>query len=460
MILISFHQGTLELTGTPEVLAPVAELVRWDGRTLCFRAEARRYGPLLLTLHRLGIPFQDRARAFQRRSFTPRDDHRPRPHQLEAIQAWAKAEGRGVVVLPTGAGKTLVARLAMVHAQRDTLVLVPTIDLLTQWHTQLQAIFGPPVGILGGGEHQVEPITVSTYDSALIHMERLGNRFGLLICDECHHLPAPTTRLVAVESIAPFRLGLTATPEREDGAHAELESLIGPICYRTEITDLEGSYLAPYRLEHLAIHLDPDEQDAYQAAYAHYRGFARDNGISFRSASGWQQFLQVCARTREGREAFAAYRTQKRIARASRAKLRRLWAVLRRHAGERVLIFTDDNATAYTIGETFFLPVLTHKTRVTERRSLLEAFRKGEIPVLVTSRVLNEGVDVPEVGVGVVVSGTGSVREHVQRLGRLLRPQAGKEAILYEMVSEDTAETFTSQRRRRHQAYQREPSLL
>ncbi|MBN8525842.1 MAG: ATP-dependent helicase, partial [Planctomycetes bacterium] len=144
---------------------------------------------------------------------------------------------------------------------------------------------------------------------------------------------------------------------------------------------------------------------------------------------------------------------QKRLARASRAKLRAVWELLREHAGERCLVFTDDNDTAYEIGRQMVLPVLTHHTRPAERRAMLDAFRGGSWPVLVTSKVLNEGVDVPEASVGIIVSGSGSVREHVQRLGRILRPKDGKVAVLYELVSAGTAEGFTSERRRSHAAF-------
>ncbi|MBF0160737.1 MAG: DEAD/DEAH box helicase family protein [Magnetococcales bacterium] len=455
MVRIQFEQGSLKITGSGAQLAPVASWVRWDDRTETFRAEARRYGPILMTLHRLKIPFRDEARQFNQQAFQLAQTFQPRPHQAQAFAAWIAAKRRGVVVLPTGAGKTLVARMAIAHTRRDALILVPTLDLMQQWYEQLLDSFSIPIGLLGGGENQLEPITVCTYDSAYLRMEQIGNRFGLLICDECHHLPATTTRLAAILSIAPFRLGLTATPERVDGQEEDLYDLLGALCYRSEIIDLEGKYLAPYRLEQIPVTLDPDERVAYDTAYAQYREFARNSGISFSKPNGWSQFVQVCYRSKEGRAAYQAYRMQKRLARASRAKLRTVWGLLRRHKGERVLLFTDDNATAYAIGETFFLPVITHHTRLGERKRLLDGFRAGQLPFLVNSHVLNEGVDVPDVSVGIIVSGSGSVRAHVQRLGRILRPQPGKQAILYELVSEGTAEMFTSEKRRQHVAYQR-----
>ncbi|ABK43170.1 type III restriction enzyme, res subunit [Magnetococcus marinus MC-1] len=457
---ITFNLGTLILHGSAEELALVAEHVTWDDRIHAYRAEARYYGTIALALHRAKIAFDDQARAFDKQPFQLVSPLHPRPHQQIAIQKWAENNHTGVVVLPTGSGKSLVARLAMQRVRRNTLITVPTLDLMHQWVEQLHAAFNQEIGMLGGGEHSLHPITVSTYDSAAIHMERYGCRFGLLICDECHHLPTPSTRLVATMCMAPFRLGLTATPERSDGGETTLYDLLGAQVHRVEIQHLEGEYLANYDLHQVPIILDDDEREVYDTAYHHYKQFAQINGCRLGSPGGWNNFIMLCTRSKEGREAFKAYHTQKRIARASRAKLRAVWHLLREHRGEQAILFTDDNATAYAIGETFFLPVITHKTRLAERKALLDHFRAGQIRHMVTSRVLNEGVDVPDVAVGIIVSGTGSVREHVQRLGRILRPRQGKQAVLYELVSEDTAETYTSARRRQHAAYQKEQGVL
>ena len=149
----------------------------------------------------------------------------------------------------------------------------------------------------------------------------------------------------------------------------------------------------------------------------------------------------------------AAWRLQKRLAHASDKKLDVVELLLQRHRGQRTLIFTDDNATAYAVSRRFLVPVITHQTKVKERSALLAAFSDGSLPILSTSRVLNEGVDVPDAQVAIIISGTGSIREHVQRLGRILRPRPDKRAILYELISANTGETFTSERRRDHRAY-------
>ena len=148
-----------------------------------------------------------------------------------------------------------------------------------------------------------------------------------------------------------------------------------------------------------------------------------------------------------------AYREQRGLALAAPAKLKLLARLLDRHSGDRVIVFTHDNATVYTIARQFLVPVITHQTKVTERSAILAGFAQGIYGTVVTSKVLNEGVDVPDANIAVVLSGSGSVREHVQRLGRILRQKEGKRALLYEIVTARTTETFTSERRHEHDAY-------
>ena len=358
-----------------------------------------------------------------------------------------------MVVLPTGTGKTHLANLAIERAKRPTLVITPTIDLLNQWYDELSISFGVEVGLLGGGYYDIQILTVTTYDSAYLNMDRLGNRFGLIVFDECHHLPGPTYGLAATCSIAPFRLGLTATPERVDNAHMHLDQLIGPIVYRREITQLRGRYLADYRVTTLHVQLSEAERIRYDEAHDVYRRFVHDSGIDMRQPNGWGQFIFLAHRSPEGREAFQAYREQRSLALAAPAKLNLLARLLERHNGDRILIFTHDNATVYKISREFLVPVITHQTKTKERREILLRFNSGSYPIVATSRVLNEGVNVPEANVAIVLSGSGSVREHVQRLGRVLRKSGDKEAVLYEVITRGTSEEFTSSRRRQHNAY-------
>lgn len=452
-IRVIFSQGTLLLDGVATLPEGLDAYAVYDERVKVFRARASDYGPIVLKLHRAGIPYEDLARKFSPLELALENPLPPLPHQAAALAAWKQQGRRGVVVLPTGSGKSYLAMMAMAEVRRPTLVAVPTIDLMQQWAGQLERFFRQPVGMLGGGSKEIRDLTVTTYDSAVLMMEFIGDRFGFFIFDECHHLPGAVTRNAATMSIAPFRLGLTATPERNDDGEAALYELIGPPAYRIDIDQLEGKVLAPYLTRQIELNLDPDEEEDYIRHRANYVNFVKRCRISFQDEDGWMQFLIACARQPGGREAFQSYLTQKRIARGGRSKLRMLWELLLRHRDERTIVFTAENDTAYEIGNSFLLPVITHKTKAAERKDMLDNFRSGAYPVLVTSNVLNEGVDVPEASVGVVISGSGSIREHVQRLGRILRATAGKQAVLYELVSRNTSEVAVSQRRREHRAY-------
>jgi superfamily II DNA or RNA helicase len=235
---------------------------------------------------------------------------------------------------------------------------------------------------------------------------------------------------------------------------AVYSSLIGPVVYRKEIGELAGVFLADYRTERVYVDLSEEELETYRACREVFRGFVADAGISLGGPKGWQQFIQASCRSQEGRAAFQAFREQRRLALAAPAKLRELERLLEKHHRDRVLVFTYDNATVYLIARQFLVPAITHQTKTKERKRLLQAFHSGELPVLVTSQVLNEGVDVPAANVGIVLSGTATVREHVQRLGRLLRKHGDKQALLYEVIARGTAEEFVSDRRRQHHAYQ------
>lgn len=450
-IALEWFAGTLRLRGS--VLGPPC--ARWDPNEACFHAPASAYAAIVLWLKARELTFIDSARAYRELSLT---SSLPalRPFQRDAVAAWRATMRRGTVVLPTGAGKTVVAMAAIAQSQRSTLVVVPTLDLMAQWRRRLAEAFAlnpDDIGLVGGGSHDIRELTVSTYDSAWAHMQHFGNRFGLVVFDEVHHLCSESYAVAARMCLAPYRLGLTATPERADGKDALLSELVGDICFRREIEELEGAYLAPYDLHSVEIELTVASRLAYDTARQTYREFIVDQGIRMSSASGWGEFIKRSGRTAEGRAALLAYRTQRAIAFAAPEKLAQLSRILAQHQGVRTLVFTDDNATAYTIARQFLVPVITHQTKVKERATILQGFADGTLPVVATSRVLNEGIDVPDAQVAVIMSGSGSVREHVQRLGRILRPKAGKRAVLYELVTKDTAEAFTSQRRRQHSAY-------
>ena len=452
--LLRFDEGTLVLEGSPEAAEAVSDLVRPDPRINAWRAEAYLYESVMRRLYAAGIRPDDRARNYAVFGAPLRTKFKPMPHQSAALSAWLAAKCRGIVAMPTGSGKTFLAFLAIASVRRSTLVVLPTIDLLHQWASQLERAFEVPVGMLGGGSSDVRPITVSTYDSAVLRMPQIGDRFGLAVYDECHHLPGEVNRLSASLCLAPYRLGLSATPDTGD-TFPVMCDLLGQVVYRTEIDDLEGRVLSPYRTVRLRLGLTPEEAAEYAAAHEKYVAFIRANGIRFQDGSGWSDFIALCARRPGGREAYKAYLRQRAIARCGSAKLREVWRIVRENPFARTIVFTADNDTAYRIGEALCVPVLTHKTKAAERKDFLEKFRQGDYPVLVTSKVLNEGVDVPEANIGIVVSGSGCTREHVQRLGRILRRVEGKEAVLYELVSDGTSEMNVSDRRRQNSAYSR-----
>lgn len=445
---LSFDRGTLLLHPPPAGTAWIDYAV-WDDRVGRFRIPAMYYRRLVETLKAAGTTVVDSAREFSPLTLVPALEMTPYPHQREALAAWVAAGRQGVVVLPTGAGKTYVAQLAMQATRRSTLIVVPTLDLMHQWYAHLLAAFpDTTVGLLGGGSHDRTPVLVATYDSAAIYAEILGNQYALLVFDECHHLPSEFTRVIAEYSLAPYRLGLTATPERNDGKHADLHELIGPEVYRTTATALSGTVLAKHRIVPLTVKLSQRERQRYDLLIETRNRFLQQQGIRLGSLAGWQAFVKASARSRPGRSAMLAHREARAIAFGTAGKLRVLGDLLAQHVGARTLVFTDDNAMVYRVSREFLLPAITHKTPVKERHDVLQRFRTGDYPVIVTSRVLNEGVDVPEASVAIVLSGTGSPREYIQRLGRILRRGEGKLALLYEVIAEATSEEQTSRRRR------------
>lgn len=452
-IRISFDSGTLLIDNVePGVELPAA--CAWDERVRRWRAPAIAYHDLVRDFVRRKLPYVDDAAAYQRFDFRSTLAVEPRPYQTEALAKWREAGRRGVVILPTGAGKSLLAQLAIEQTGRATLVVVPTIDLMNQWYDLLLATFQAEVGLIGGGYFETGAITVTTYASAFRFMERLGDRFGLIVYDECHHLPSSVYRYAAELAIAPFRLGLTATPERADGGDELLEELVGPIVYRRQAREFAGEYLADYSVMRVHVDLSAEERAAYERERGVFRAFLADRRIGLSGVDGWQRFIMESARSEAGRRAMFAYRESKRIALGTDAKLRVLAEILQRHRHERVIVFTAENEMVYRISERFLVPAITHETPIKERRDWLERFNAGEVLALATSKVLNEGVNIPAASVAVVLSGSGSTREHIQRLGRILRKQEGKEAILYEVISLNTTEEYISDRRGNAEQFQ------
>ncbi|MBV9257748.1 MAG: DEAD/DEAH box helicase [Ktedonobacteraceae bacterium] len=375
----------------------------------------------------------------------------PRPYQQEALTNWLAAGSMGVVVLPTGAGKTFVAAMAIAETGLKTLAVVPTIDLLQQWRTALAAALSlspDEIGIFGGGEKELRPITIITYDSAALYPRELRH-FGLLIFDECHHLPAPTYRLIAESSFTPLRLGLSATPERSDMAHMDLDELIGPEVYRRSPSELtEGRFLAQYQEKRISVALSSEDEARYNEQRAIFRSFLQRRHIILRSPEDFQQkLIYMSARDAEARAAMLAWREARNIAMNAPAKFTEMESLLRLHAADQIILFSEYNTVVEEISRRFCIPNITYKTPAEERRMILERFRSGQYTKLATGRVLNEGVDVPDCRIAIIVSGNSTKREYIQRLGRILRPKEGQ-ALLYELITGGTTEEEISRRRR------------
>lgn len=443
---LRFDRGTLLLEGGTDLPASMTGLFRFDPRVDAFRASCEQYREIV---EKLGPDLEaNRAPRYQRLKLSPLLSFEPYPHQTAALQAWTKAGRRGLVVLPTGAGKSLIGMQALASCGRSGMVIVPTIDLMHQWFALLKAAFPETeVGLLGGGYHDASPLLVSTYDSAARQMERLGNQYGVLIADEVHHLPSEFYRSIAEFSLAPYRLGLTATLERSDMRHRDLFTLIGPLVYHCEPEDLAGDVLAPYQIKRLYVELTSTEREAYTAAQRQRDAFLEANNISLKQLDGWSRFVMISSRTIEGRQAMHAHQELRRLSHAAPAKLRALELILAEHPQEKAVVFTEDNATVYELSKKFLIPCITHQTPIKERHHILTQFRNGTYRALATSKALNEGVDVPDASVGVILSGSAIRREFVQRLGRILRRAEGKKAVLYEVVTRQTREEGVAARR-------------
>lgn len=370
-----------------------------------------------------------------------------RPYQKEAIESWKALGGRGTIVLPTGAGKSIVATLAIDEVRAPTLIVVPQLDLLHQWYENLSRTYGQDnVGVYFGEKKDIRPLTVTTYVSASSHLDELGNRFYLLICDEVHHLTAATWQHAAKLSIAPKRLALTATYPTDFEDHLLLQELMGPPCYYKAPADLAGTYLAEYVTVRVRVDFTEEEAGEYQDLRGFYAPFAKQMWQKY-GLRWYDKLLRGQNQDAEYRQALVYKARMEELIEQARAKRLALARILALHKGQSAIIFTETNKAVYELAELFMLPAITHQTPAVERKAILDGFRSGEFPAVVTARVLNEGVDLPTAKVAVIVGGGGSSTEYIQRLGRILRRQGGAKAFLYEVIVRDTLEEGVSSRR-------------
>ncbi|TDB83671.1 DEAD/DEAH box helicase [Actinomadura sp. KC216] len=350
-----------------------------------------------------------------------------RSYQHDAAEAFWHG-GSGVVVLPCGAGKTIVGAAAMARAEATTLILVTNTVSAHQWKQELlrrTSLTEEEIGEYTGAKKEIRPVTIATYQimttrrkGAYTHLELFDARdWGLVVYDEVHLLPAPIFRMTA-DLQARRRLGLTATLVREDGREGDVFSLIGPKRYDAPWKDMESQgWIAPADCVEVRVTLTDAERLAYATAEPEER-------------------YRFCATTD--------------------TKTKLIQALVDRHKGEQTLVIGQYIDQLDELGALLDAPVIKGETRVRERERLFDAFRSGEINVLVVSKVANFSIDLPEASVAVQVSGAyGSRQEEAQRLGRLLRPKAsGHGARFYAVVARDTLDQDYAAHRQRFLAEQ------
>jgi superfamily II DNA or RNA helicase len=447
-VSLTYEDGTIRVEGDASGLP----FVESDPRSGVARAPGYRYAALREVLSQRDTGVDDRV--FDLPGFDLSTDYDLRSYQREALDAWHDAGRRGVLELPTGSGKTVIAIAAMAELGVPTLVVVPTVDLLDQWARELEAEFDAPIGRFGGGEQRREAITVSTYDSAYLKAEDVGDDFGFVVFDEVHHLGGEGYRDVARLLAAPDRLGLTATFERPDGAHEVVAELVGDVAYRADADDLAGDHLAAYDIKRIEVDLTPEERERYEEAQGTFVDYLRESGLSLSSGSDYRKLVKRSGSDPRAREALLAKQRAREIMMNADGKVRELERILDCHRDDRIIVFTAHADLVYRLSERFLLPAITSETGADERREILRRFREGEYSRVVAANVLDEGVDVPDANVAVVLSGSGSEREFTQRLGRVLRPKESDDssptgrALLYELVSSGTAEERVADRRR------------
>jgi len=434
-----FHKGTIRIEGNYNL--PYSN---WDKRANCYSAEALNYRNLIEYLENSNIKYEDRVLDLIPCPYLT-SKTKLRDYQKEALERWLQQKN-GIIILPTGSGKTILAIKIIQKINSPTFIVVPTLDLVIQWKEELNKAFDLKIGEFTGKKKDIQPITVSTYNSAFINAANLGNRFKLLIFDEVHHLPSEGFKQIAEMFASPFRLGLTATFERSDGLHEDLLRLIGGIIYEKKTEDLAGKYLSNYEIVKIGVDLTEEEKIIYSDFIKNYRNYLISRNIKIRTQADFKKIIMRSGYDPEARKAILSRNQAERIAYNSKNKIEKIRNLLSKK--DRIIIFTRYNDMVYLISKEFFIPCITYKTHSKERKDILRKFKKGEYTAIVSSQVLDEGIDVPEANIGIIVSGTGSTREFIQRLGRLLRPRDGKNAILYELVSKNTMEVKISYRRK------------
>ena len=340
--------------------------------------------------------------------------------QERAVESWEKAGRRGTIAVPTGGGKTFIAMSAIARTSTTALILAVTQELAAQWAERLRRYLGVNAGMLGAGKHEVRDVTVAIYNSAVRYIDELKGRFGVVVFDEAHHVPAETFKEVALALDSPYRLAISATPKREDGNELLIYEAVGPLVYRATYSEMiEAGLTVPVEHYRIYVKLNAEEEQEYRAAQS-----TTDNAIILRN-----------------------------IASQASAKIPIAVEIVKREIslGHKVLVFTQFLEQAKAIYEELRKNAIRAELITSEERDRDAAFSRfltGVSKVVVTTTVLDEGVDVPDADVAVVVSGSGSKRQMLQRVGRVVRKAPGKtRARVYEIVTRGTIEEALSEAR-------------
>ena len=416
----------LEASRSPKIATLLGQRVSEDS----FEVLAFARGSLKQELLKLGWPAEDLA------GYTPGEPHaislsetgwHIRDYQTKAVEKFWEG-GSGVVVLPCGAGKTIVGAAAMSKAKTNTLILVTNTVAARQWRAELlkrTTLTEDEIGEYSGSVKEVKPVTIASYQiltakrkGEYAHLELLNAKdWGLIVYDEVHLLPAPIFKMTA-DLQARRRLGLTATLVREDGKEGDVVSLIGPKRFDAPWKEIEAQgYIAPAECFEIRVDLPEQERLDY---------------------------------------AIAEQEDRYRMAATSKTKIPVIEKLIAKHKGEPTLIIGQYLDQIDEVANLLQVPKITGETAIGERERLFQAFRDGTEPALVVSKVANFSVDLPEASVAIQISGSyGSRQEEAQRLGRLLRPKAdGRTASFYTLIARDTVDQDFAQNRQRFLAEQ------
>ena len=427
LILVTTDSAVLEEVIRAKKIQPLLG-ARIDKETIAVLPSQR--GQIKQSLLRLGWPAEDFAGYVDGQAHEialKQEDWKIRPYQELAAEGFWHG-GSGVVVLPCGAGKTIVGAAAMAHAKATTLILVTNTVAARQWREELlkrTTLNEDEIGEYSGAKKEIRPVTIATYqvmtkkkNGVYAHLDLFDSYdWGLIIYDEVHLLPAPIFRFTA-DIQSRRRLGLTATLVREDGMEGEVFSLIGPKRFDVPWKEIETQgYIAPAECIEVRVNLTESERLSYATAEVENR-------------------YRYCATTRTKRDVVEA--------------------LVKKHQGEQILVIGQYIDQLDELSEVLGVPVIKGETPVKEREILFNKFRSGEITTLVVSKVANFSIDLPDATIAIQVSGAfGSRQEEAQRLGRILRPKSdGRTATFYSVVSRDTIDQDFAQNRQRFLAEQ------